>query len=619
MEPISFSVLMPTYNQCAFIRRAIHSLVQQTYEKWELIIINDGSTDDTEAFIADYLTDKRITYIRNEENTGLGHALNQALGAAKYDYIAYLPSDDFYFSNHLKEIARKFYSDEEAILVFTGMQYETRDSLFHISDTHCLGQRKGYCLQLVQTSHRKTSDRWTERSEWTSEDLFALFWKKLTDKGFFRMTEQVTAFWTQHPWQRHRLVCEKYGGGLNQMRQHYHIMTPIRLRVSKQKFFDEESIYADFRKPCKLCEHPLKIVLVGELAYNPERIYALEEAGHKLYGLWMPRPSLSFCNVGPLPFGHVEDINSDCWREEVRRIQPDIMYGLLNDGAVGWACEVMRTFPDIPFAWHLKEGPQLSIRSGHFPDLIWLYTHASVRIFLNEAVRNWFHLFMPPSAEGVELILDGDLPKREFFKDNFSRKFSEDDGEIHTLVVGRMIGIGEAGLRLLSGEGIHVHLYTENYHSSREKLLNYYLKLFPRHFHLHSHIPPTRWTEEFSKYDAGWMHKVISSNYGNLLQATWDDLNLPARISTYMSAALPVIHGDNTGHTVAMEQLIDRLGIGVSFTTLDDLVKRLKDSNRLIAIRNNVLKHRMEFCFDHHVPRFIGAFRNGIERFRNKH
>ena len=94
---IQFSVLMPTYNQCAFIRRAILSLMKQTYEEWELIIINDGCTDETEEYIADYLQDARVTYIKNEENTGLGHALNQGLDAAKYDYIAYLPSDDYYF------------------------------------------------------------------------------------------------------------------------------------------------------------------------------------------------------------------------------------------------------------------------------------------------------------------------------------------------------------------------------------------------------------------------------------------------------------------------------------------------------------------------------------------
>lgn len=94
---IQFSVLMPTYNQCAFIRRAILSLMKQTYEEWELIIINDGCTDETEEYIADYLQDARVTYIKNEENTDLGHALNQGLDAAKYDYIAYLPSDDYYF------------------------------------------------------------------------------------------------------------------------------------------------------------------------------------------------------------------------------------------------------------------------------------------------------------------------------------------------------------------------------------------------------------------------------------------------------------------------------------------------------------------------------------------
>ena len=67
---ISFSVLMPTFNQCAFIRRAISSLLQQTYPYWELIIINDGCTDATKDFISDYLSDPRIKYIENDTNRG---------------------------------------------------------------------------------------------------------------------------------------------------------------------------------------------------------------------------------------------------------------------------------------------------------------------------------------------------------------------------------------------------------------------------------------------------------------------------------------------------------------------------------------------------------------------
>ena len=52
-----FSVIMPTYNQASFIRRAILSLYKQTYSNWELIIINDGCTDETEIFISDFLED----------------------------------------------------------------------------------------------------------------------------------------------------------------------------------------------------------------------------------------------------------------------------------------------------------------------------------------------------------------------------------------------------------------------------------------------------------------------------------------------------------------------------------------------------------------------------------
>lgn len=94
--PRPFTVLMPVFNQCGFVRRAVSSLFSQTYAHWELIIINDGSTDALNEFIADYLTDSRIKYIENPENYGLGYALNRGLDAASYDLIAYLPADDFF-------------------------------------------------------------------------------------------------------------------------------------------------------------------------------------------------------------------------------------------------------------------------------------------------------------------------------------------------------------------------------------------------------------------------------------------------------------------------------------------------------------------------------------------
>lgn len=60
MRHTGFSIIMPTYNQAAFIRRAIASLQRQTYSEWELIIVNDGSTDDTELYISDYLQSLKI-------------------------------------------------------------------------------------------------------------------------------------------------------------------------------------------------------------------------------------------------------------------------------------------------------------------------------------------------------------------------------------------------------------------------------------------------------------------------------------------------------------------------------------------------------------------------------
>ena len=241
-DSVNFSVIMPTFNQCAFIRRAIKSLMEQTFNHWELIIVNDGCTDDTEEFISDYIQDDRITYIINKENTGLGHALNQGLDAAKYDYIAYLPSDDFYYPNHLAMMAKTLGNDD-IVLAYSGLQYDTYDTMNRNSFNQTKQILNDHCMQLVQTAHiRYDALRWVERDEFITEDLYLMFWERLANKGLFVPTNIISCYWTSHPHQRHSLVSEKYGGGLNKYRNYYKPRVPLKIKVSRNKFIDEEEL-----------------------------------------------------------------------------------------------------------------------------------------------------------------------------------------------------------------------------------------------------------------------------------------------------------------------------------------------------------------------------------------
>ena len=606
-----FSVIMPTYNQATFIKRAVLSLQNQTFPHWELIIVNDGCTDDTDFYLKDVLFDKRIQYIKNPKNMGLGYAINQGIDIAKYEYIAYLPSDDFYFENHLESIYEIFKKSDGIALVYTGFQYDKDDTLYSAPKTEDKKGKPGYCLQLVQTAHQKTNDRWIEREECVTEDLFVMFWHKLLNLGIFTMTNEISCYWTSHPNQRHRIIGEKYGGGINQYRRYYNVELPIKMRVSKEKFINENELYRNFCDVIPAKDDSLKILLVGELAYNPERIYALEQAGHKLYGLWMKKPTFCFSTVGPLPFGHVEDISLECWKDEIEVIKPDVIYGLLNFGAVPLAYEVLKAFPNIPFAWHFKEGPSISLRIGEWEKLIYLYTYSTVKIFLNGIVQEWFEQFIPKS--GLSFIMDGDLPKIDYFKEDFSFKLSSIDGEIHTIVAGRMIGISDQDLQILAKNKVHIHLYTENYHASRQSQAAHYKRIAPKYFHTHPHCAAPDWTREFSKYDAGWLHCLTSKNNGCLLKASWDDLNIPARISTYAAAGIPVIMQDNPDHIVATKTCIENLNIGILFNDYAELSRKLKDQELMFDLQKQMLKQRKLFSFDNYIPELIKIFREAIK------
>lgn len=602
---------MPTFNQAYFIRRAIQSLFKQTFKEWELIIVNDGSTDQTEEFLREYLPAPNIVYIKNDTNMGLGRAINMALDKARYEYIAYLPSDDYFFEDHLASIARRYEEYDDAVLVYTGIKYARNDTMGYRPDTESATVREKFGLQLVQTSHVKTDDRWVERDQWETDDLFVSFWNKLLTKGHFAPTRSVTCFWTQHPKQRHKLISENRGGGINVFRAYYKMIQPLKLRVHKNKFIDEQRLYEDYRKPPVYTSDGIKILLVGELAYNPERIYALEQAGHKLYGLWLQRPALSFYTVGPLPFGHIEDLDHDRWEEEIRRIKPDIIYGLLNFASVKLAYDVMRKTPDIPFVWHYKEGPGVSLNNGDWEKLMCLYANADGKIYLNKYVQEWYEQFIP--RRGLSFIMDGDLPKGDYFDRPFSPKLSEKDGAVHTLVTGRMVGLTPGDMKVLADNNIHVHLYSENYLSQREGQNGMFLKAAPKHFHVHKHCSHIDWVEEFSKYDAGWLHCFHSRNKGELMNASWDDLNIPARMSTYAAAGLPVIQRNNFDHTVVMQEVARDKDFGIFFTTVRDLVTQLHDKCLMEAKSDNMKKYRGQFFFDSHVDGLIDFFKQVIK------
>ena len=95
------SIIMPAYNCERFIAEAIRSVLAQTYTDWELIIVDDCSTDNTAQRVASF-DDTRIVYQRNEKNVGAALTRNRALQIAKGHYIAFLDADDLWTPEKLE-------------------------------------------------------------------------------------------------------------------------------------------------------------------------------------------------------------------------------------------------------------------------------------------------------------------------------------------------------------------------------------------------------------------------------------------------------------------------------------------------------------------------------------
>ncbi|MEW6403722.1 MAG: glycosyltransferase [Chloroflexota bacterium] len=121
MKHMLVSIIMPAFNAEAYIAQAIESILAQTYHQWELIVINDGSTDNTLNIVSSF-TDHRIRSI-NQENRGLAGARNTGIRVAQSNTIALLDSDDLWLPEFLKKMKPLLDQHPEAAAVYCGFRY----------------------------------------------------------------------------------------------------------------------------------------------------------------------------------------------------------------------------------------------------------------------------------------------------------------------------------------------------------------------------------------------------------------------------------------------------------------------------------------------------------------
>lgn len=141
---IIFTVLLPVYNNKEDVLNAIKSIINQTCKSWELIIIDDCSTDDTYEIIKDYLKtirSEQIILLRNERNKGTYVSINEGLLKARGKYIARIDSDDIVANIFLEEHLNVFNQDPEKYLI-TQSKYSRNGSTPQYGEITLIYHRK---------------------------------------------------------------------------------------------------------------------------------------------------------------------------------------------------------------------------------------------------------------------------------------------------------------------------------------------------------------------------------------------------------------------------------------------------------------------------------------------
>lgn len=145
MKLPALTVLMPVYNGEKYLREAVDSILNQTWQDFELIIVNDGSTDNTESIIRSY-SDERIVLL-NQSNKGVSNALNTGLNYAKADYVIRIDGDDVCTPQRFQTQYEFMIENPDYVLAGSEAEYIDKEGEF-IFYHHCPAYKDSEIRQL---------------------------------------------------------------------------------------------------------------------------------------------------------------------------------------------------------------------------------------------------------------------------------------------------------------------------------------------------------------------------------------------------------------------------------------------------------------------------------------
>lgn len=189
MPEIKVSIIIPVYNAASFIRDTIESVKNQTYTNWELILVDDCSSDESVSIIKEYLSDERIVLMQNENNLRAAKSRNNGILKATGDYLCFLDSDDIWMRDKL-QIQLEFMREKDVAFSYTAYEF---------GDESAKGLGK-YVQVLPKLSYEKalsrtiifTSTVMFDLSKLSKEDIFmpdvfsedTATWWKILKKGY---------------------------------------------------------------------------------------------------------------------------------------------------------------------------------------------------------------------------------------------------------------------------------------------------------------------------------------------------------------------------------------------------------------------------------------------------